>query len=157
MSAPMTRRAVLAGAPAVAAVAVMPAIAAPSVDDSETLLAVAQWREGWAAMLRAETYLQEHPGFEWDNERYYASEIPRILQGFSDARKRLLATMPQSIAGAVAVLGCAATVFEARERGRTDPLATPERRVLCRLFWQGEHEMARIAHGALQRLSGGAS
>ena len=155
MRSKLTRRAVLAGAPAVVAAAAMPAFA-EHPDDSETLQAVAQWRQGWAAMLRAETYLQEHPKFEWDNERYYASEIPRILQGFSDARKRLLATMPQSIAGAVAVLGCAATVFEARERGRTDPLATPERRVLCRLFWQGEHEMARIAHDALRRLTGGA-
>jgi hypothetical protein len=155
MQSKLTRRAVLAGAPAVAVAAALPAFAAP-VDDSETLLAVAQWRQGWAAMLRTETYLEEHPEFVRDDERYYASEIPRILQGFSDARNRLLATAPQSIAGAVAVLGCAATVFEARERGQADPLATPERRVLCRLFWQGEHEMARVAHDALQRLTGGA-
>ncbi len=37
-----------------AATAVMPVQAAP-LDDQETLQAVAQWRQGWAATLRAET------------------------------------------------------------------------------------------------------
>ncbi len=128
-------------------------VKAAPLDDQATLQAVAQWRQGWAATLRAKTYLQKHPEFVRDTERYFASVFPRFLHGFSDARKRFLATTPQSIA--VAALGCAMTVFEARQRATTDPLAKSERRVFCVQFWQGEQDMARIAHDALPRLSGG--
>ncbi len=126
----ITRRAVLAGAPAVAAVAILPAPGAASVDDSETLNATARWQR-----------LHTLPTTLGAVEEY--CQLCPVLRELR----------PQTIEGAVALLGCAAVRVHFEDAHRAGDKITD---ILYFSDWTTKRILL-ASHDALQRLAGGAA
>ncbi len=78
-------------------------------------------------------------------------------QAVSDARTQLLAEAPVTMAGAVALLGCAARVMMEQRCAREDTCAagTRARVAFCVLDSQGHEAMVLAAQPVLERLAGG--
>ncbi len=128
----ITRRSVLAGAPAVAAVAVLPALAAVSADDSETLDFTARWQV-----------------------LHNVLPIPLgAVEEYCQLCRMLPQLRPQTIEGAVALLGCAAVRVRLEDAYKAGDRSIPD------LLFYSDWTTKRIllaSHDALQRLTGGAS
>lgn len=128
MQSTLSRRAVLADAPAAAAVAAMPAFAAP-VDDSETLDAVARWQAVHTMPLALESVEE------------YCQLCPVMRQ-----------LRPRTIEGAVALFGCAAVRVRFADAHRAG-VKIPD--MLYYSGWTSERILL-VSHDALLRLTGGA-
>ena len=129
----MTRRAALQGTAAVAT-CVVTGTAVAAVADDPAIRAAADWHECW--------------------DRLLASAGLKIGEAYSNARERMAVVEPTTTAGAVALLGCAATVIETREHAfdYTDLQFRVPRRILY--DHHGEAQMSHNAYRALARLVG---
>ncbi len=78
-------------------------------------------------------------------------------QAVSDAREQLLAEAPRTVAGAAALLGCAARVTMEQRCARQDTCAagTRARIAFCVLDSHGQEAMVLAAQPVLERLAGG--
>ena len=130
MQSKLSRRSLLADVPAVAAVAVMPALSAGPVDDSETLDAVARWQRLYNEPLTSGSV---------ESYRILCRVLPQLR--------------PQTIEGAVAPLGCAAVRVHKEDAHRAGD-KIPD--ILYYSDWTTKRILL-ASHDALQRLSGGAS
>jgi hypothetical protein len=136
-----------------AAPAIAPAVAAASDPDAGILRRAADWRRAWTALLRCAANRPLTPGRDEHDVASPHAAIARVRQALGEARDGLLAVQPRTAEGALAVLGCAATVLRARRQARHEPHrgGAVYRRALGALKWQGEIEMMRIAEQVLSR------
>jgi hypothetical protein len=124
-------------------------------EDTKALTAARDWHLAWKRVCETELYVEQHPELLL-SDRYCETNFPQIHQQFNEARGRLLACEPHTLAGALAVMGCAMTVCDSRRRAREVPTinGTVHHRVSSHVFmWQGEERMLQIAHAAIQRLA----
>ena len=174
----ITRRDALLGA-TVAAV-VTGAIAAPLAikaagvkaalaETSDPVIAAAgHWHRAFDRALGLAEWLVSHPnlhdGPDRDPEEGVAREyaewhraLRKAGQAVSDARTQLLAEAPTTVAGAVALLGCATRAMVEHRRAQQDMCAagTRARITFCVLDSQGQEAMVLAAQPVLERLAGG--
>lgn len=151
MSAPsaLTRRdALRAGGIAGLLAALSGTVAAAQIsrdEDAKVLTAARDWHEAWKRVCETELYVEQHPEILL-NGRYYETDFPLIHQQYNEARRRLLACEPRTLAGALAVMGCAMTIYDSRRQAREDPTieGTVHRRVGCHVFyWHGKNGCCR--------------
>jgi hypothetical protein len=131
------------------------------------ITAAAHWHRAFGQVLvQAEWWvLHQNPNLDELNRdpalaQEYAEhrEALRVSgQAFSEARKRVLAEAPVTVAGAVAILGCAARVMMEQRCARQDtcPAGTRARITFCVLDSQGQEAMVLAAQPVLERLAGG--
>jgi hypothetical protein len=167
----LTRRNVLrsaSAAVAVVAVAAPAAIAlAETVGSSDpAIAAAAHWHRAFDRALELAEWLVSHQnlhdGPDLDREEGVAREyaewhkaLRTAGQAVSDAREQLLAEAPRTVAGAVAILGCASRVMMEQRRARQDMCAagTRARIVFCVLDNHGQEAMVLAAQPVLERLA----
>ena len=132
------------------------------------IAAAGHWHRAFDRALGLAEWLVSHPdlhdGPDLDPEEGVAQEYAewhRALrhagQAVSDARTQLLAEAPTTVAGAVALLGCAARAMVEQRRARQDICAagTRARITFCVLDSQGQEAMVLAAQPVLERLAGG--
>ncbi len=169
----ITRRDALRGATAVAVAGVPTAVAlvaaprtalAGAVDPA--IAAAAHWQRVFDQVLvQAEWWvshqnpnlaeLRQNPGLDQEyEERRKALRVANQI--LSEARNRLLGRAPVTVAGAVAILGCAARIM-ANRRLEKDPsdAGTRARVAFCYSDYHGQEEMVLMAEPLLERLAGG--
>ena len=166
----ITRRSVLTGASAAVAVAT---VAAPRAALAETvgspdpvITAADHWHKAFDQVLvQAEWWLShQNPDLaELDRDPRLAQEYEErretlrgANQALSEARNRLLASAPVTVAGAVAILGCAARSMATRRLAEKNPYdaGTRARVAFCYSDYQGQDEMVLAAQPVLERLAG---
>ena len=163
----ITRRAVLAGAPAVVAGIATCGTAVIAGTADPVIAAAGHWHKAFGQVLvQAEWWVShQNPNLDELNRdpalaQEYAEhrEALRVAgQAVSEARKRLLAKAPVTAAGAVALLGCAARVMMEQRCAREDTCATGTRArvAFCVLDGNGHEAMVLAAQPVLERLAGG--
>ena len=168
----ITRRDALLGASTVAAMAAATAplaIKAALAGTSDPVIAAAgHWHRAFGRALGLAEWLVSHPdlhdGPDLDPEEGVAREyaewhraLRKAGQAVSDARTQLLAEAPTTVAGAVALLGCATRAMVEQRRAQQDMCAagTRTRITFCVLDSQGQEAMVLAAQPVLERLAGG--
>ena len=146
----LSRRTALArGGQAVAAAAVLPfipAIAHAEVNADTTLLArVAQWHQAYEKILEAGSFIEAHPEAL---DEFYARGYGPVRGRLWAVQDELIEARPKTLAGAVALLGCAE-----RNAMDIDRLRAGER-VPQTVFFVHASLLSRTAHAALRRLAG---
>ncbi len=167
----ITRRDALLGASAAAAMVATTAplaIKAALAGTADPVIAAAShWHQAFDRALGLAEWLVSHPdlhdGPDLDPEEGVAREyaewhraLRKAGQAVSDARTQLLAEAPRTLAGATAILGCAARVMMEQRRARQDTCAagTRARITFCVLDSQGHEPMVLAAQPVLERLAG---
>jgi hypothetical protein len=132
----ITRRNVLVGAGAVAAIGVVPIAVAAGTSDP-VIAAAAHWHKAldhvwvqakwWVSHQNPNlAELERDPGLAQEYEE--RRETLRVAnQALSEARNQLLARAPVTAAGALAILGCAARIIAKRRLARENPYAAGTR------------------------------
>ena len=95
------------------------------------------------------------PGLAQEYEEH--RETLRVAdQALSEVRNRLLARAPMTVAGAVAILGCAARIMVTRRFAEKNmySVGTRARVAFCYSDYQGQEEMVLMAQPVLERLAG---
>ena len=146
----LSRRETLArGGQVVAAAAVLPfipAIAHAEVNADAALLArVAQWHRAYAKLMEADLFNEAHPGALDD---FYARGYGPARARFRAIQDELIEARPKTLAGAVALLGCAE-----RNADDIDRLRAGER-VPQAVFFVHASLLSKTAYAALRRLAG---
>ena len=167
----ITRRDALLGASAAAAMAATTAPlaikAALAGTADPVIIAAGHWHKAFGRALRLAEWLVSHPdlhdGPDLDPEEGVAREyaewhraLRKAGQAVSDARTQLLAKAPATMAGAVAILGCATRAMVEHRRAQQDMCAagTRTRITFCVLDSQGQEAMVLAAQPVLERLAG---
>ena len=146
----LSRRETLArGGQVVAAAAVLPfipAIAHAEVNADAALLArVVQWHRAYEKNLEADLFGEEHPKAL---DEYYARGYGPVPGHLRVIQKELIEARPETLAGAVALLGCA-------ERNTTDiDRMRAGERVPQAVFFVHASLLSKTAYAALRRLAG---
>ncbi len=156
----------VAGVPtAVAAVAARGAALAGTADP--VIAAAGHWHKAFDRALEQSEWwvshqnpnldeLNQDPGLAQEYEEH--RETLRVAgKAVSDARKRLLTKAPVTVAGAVALLGCATRAMAEQRRAKEDAYAvgTRARVAFCVVDYQCQDEMVLAAQPVLERLAGG--
>ncbi len=131
------------------------------------IAAAGHWHKVFGRAMRLAEWLVSHQdlhdGPNLDPDEGVAQEYAewhRVLQkagqAVSDARTQLLAEAPRTVAGAAALLGCAARVMMEQRCARQDMCAagTRARIAFCVLDTQGQEAMVLAAQPVLERLAG---
>ena len=146
----LSRRETLAkGGQAMAAAAVLPFI--PSIAhaqegaDAALLARVAQWHRAYEKRMEADLFSEEHRGAR---DEYYARGYGPVPGRLRAIQKELIEARPETLAGAVALLGCAE-----RNADDIDRLRAGER-VPQGVFFVHASLLSKTAYAALRRLSG---
>ncbi len=167
----ITRRDALVGAGAVVAVAGVPTAVAVATSSAvltratdPAIAAAAHWQKAFDQVLvQAEWWvshqnpnlneLRQNPGLAQEYEDHRKT-LRMANQALSEARNRLLGRAPVTVAGAVAILGCAARIMVYR-RLEKDPsdAGTRARVAFCYSDYHGQEEMVLMAQPVLERLA----
>ncbi len=173
----ITRRGALLGAGAVVAVVGLPtAVAAWWSSQAATttfagstdsvVAAAGHWHRAFDRTLELSEWwlshqdpdldeLKQNPGLAQEYEERHAT-LRVAGKAFHDARKQLLTKAPVTVAGAVALLGCASRAIAERRRAQID-VSTPGTRArvaFCVFDYLGQNEMVLAAQPVLERLIG---
>ena len=146
----ITRRDVLAhGGKGVAAAAVLPFL--PSVahaqegTDAALLARVDQWHRAYGKLMEAGLFNEAHPGAL---DEFYARGYGPARARQAAIQKDLIETRPETLAGAVALLGCAernTADIDRRRAGEQVPQI---------VFFVHASLLSKTAYAALRRLAG---
>ncbi len=148
----LSRRETLArGGQAVAAAAVLPFL--PSINpaqadvntDAALLARVAQWHRAYEKLIEAELFLEARPKAL---DEYYARGYGPARNRLWAIQKELIEARPKTLAGAVALLGCAERNAEDIDRLRAGE------QVPQAVFFVHASLLSKTAYAALRRLSG---
>ena len=145
----ITRRDALAhGGRAIAAAAVLPflpSIAHAEVNADAALLArVAQWHWAYGKLMEAGLFNEAHPGAL---DEFYARGYGPARARQATIQKELIETRPETLAGAVALLGCAE-----RNTADIDRMRAGEQ-VPQIVFFVHASLLSKTAYAALRRLA----
>ncbi len=161
----ISRRDALMGAGAAAVVAGVPGAVLGATQDP-VITAAGHWHKTFdRVFVQAEWWvlhqnpniaeLDRDPGLAQEYEEH--RETLRVAnKALSGARNRLLARAPATVAGAVAIFGCAARILVTRRLAEKDPYDTGTRArvAFCYSDYQGQEEMILMAQPVLERLAG---
>ena len=139
---------------AVAAGAVLPFL--PSINpaqaqedaDAALLARVAQWHRAYEKRMEADLFSETHPKAR---DEYYARGHGPASGRFWAIQKELMEARPETLVGAVALLGCAE-----RNADDIDRLRAGEQ-VPQGVFFVHASLLSKTVYAALRRLAGGAS
>ena len=151
----ITRRAALRGAAAVAAtgavsiaaMAAVPAISTANAGnaDAALLARVALWDRTYSKFKEADLFSEEHPA---DTDGYYGRGYGNDTEDFWAILRVLSEARPETLAGAVALLGCVESVAADCERRRAGE-CMPQI-----VFFVHTDRLRKNAYLALERLAG---
>ncbi len=148
----LSRRKVLAGGgQAVAAAAVLPFL--PSINpahaeegaDAALLARVAQWHRAYEKRMEADLFSETHPRA---SAEYYARGYGPVPGRLREIQDELIEARPETLAGAVALLGCVESVAADCERRRAGE------RMPQIVFFVHTSPLRKNAYVALERLAG---
>ena len=170
----LTRRGAMLGAGAAVALAGLPtAVAAWSTSPTafagatdSVVAAAGHWHRAFDRTLELSEWwlshqdpdldeLKQNPGLAQEYEERHAT-LRVAGKAVHDARKQLLTKAPVTVAGAVALLGCASRAIAERRRAQID-VSTPGTRArvaFCVFDYLGQNEMVLAAQPVLERLTG---
>ncbi len=144
----ITRRTALWGAAAVAATGAVPiAVLASTNDvnaDAALLARVAQWHRAYEKVLEAGLFQEAYTGRTLDE--YYARGYGPASGRLWAIQKELIEAQPKTLAGAVALLGCAERNAEDIDRLRVGE------QVPQAVFFVHASLLSKTAYAALRRL-----
>ncbi len=143
----ITRRTALRGAAAVAATGAVPIAVLASTNnvnaDTALLMRVAQWHRAYEKRLEADLFAEEH---RRALDEYYARGYGPASGRLWAIQKELIEARPKTLAGAVALLGCAE-----RNADDIDRLRAGEQ-VPQAVFFVHASLLSKTAYAALRRL-----
>ena len=169
----ITRRDAVLGAAAVAVAGVPTAVAVWSPSPTAfagaidpVIAAAGHWHTAFDRTLEQSEWwvshqnpnldeLKQDPGLAQKYEEH--RETLRVAgKAVSDARKQLLTKAPVTVAGAVALLGCATRIMVEQRRARQNPCPAGSRAriAFCVLDGNGHEAMVLAAQRVLERLAG---
>ena len=148
------REAMKHGGKTVAVAAVLPFLAsinsaqAQENADAAFLARVAQWHRAYEKFLGAGRFLEACPG---SLDEFYARGYGNALERHRVIQKELSKSRPETLAGAVALLGCVERVAVDHERCRAGEGVPND------VFWVRTEMLSKNAYAALRRLAARAS
>ncbi len=140
----ITRRDALRGAAAVAAAGAVPIAAMAREGDSALLALADQWHEAYEKSKEADLFDEANPTAE---DAYYARGYGEATSVFWKVHERLSEARPETITGAVAMLGCVQRIAADRALKRTGG------RGPVSVFFVHTDRLQKNAYAALKRLT----
>ena len=145
----ISRRDALRGAAAVVATGAVPIAALANANnmngDSALQARVSQWHEAYERVLEVSLFEEAHPEAE---EEFYARGYGDAWGNLCEVQRELVEARPDTLVGAVALLGCAERNAADRGRRRAGE-QVPEA-----VFFVHTNVLSKNAYAALRRLAG---